>query len=431
VQPTTHEIIVRPAKKGRKLEPVTARLLRTLPHPDRQSNVGVLRFSRDGREFMMTGYPSGIVQVWDARAWKEIARVDTPSGLRSTWDYAVPTPDWKSVLVHVMTRKVVSEEKDGKVRQRLQIDGRIDVYETASGKRTRSIPLAGRGTQQLFVVPGGKSVVLTAQGSFSAGAGRPQTTEVIDLASGKAKKLFDSFSDPVFAPDGKTAYFTVSKYKQDGAIESNLMKYDLAAGKVLKTKDKPDPQTFFTRPTLSPDGKRLFVVTGRAVKSRAESLALAMLDSETLVEKGRLPAEGKLDNSSTFTVPRFTPDGRTLLTRCEGPLIVWDVATGKTVRTVPVGDLWLTRLVLSPDGKRAVLAGMPKYDYRAQARNPDAEDLPQARLMVIDLTDPRSKPDLQILPSGMFGGVAFSPDGSTLAVGTTGGVHLVDMRAKK
>ena len=34
VQPTVHEVTVRPAKKGRKLEPVTDRLLRTLPHPD-------------------------------------------------------------------------------------------------------------------------------------------------------------------------------------------------------------------------------------------------------------------------------------------------------------------------------------------------------------------------------------------------------------
>jgi WD40 repeat protein len=431
VQPTTHEIIVRPAKKGRKPEPVTARLLRTLPHPDRQSNVGVIRFSPDGTRFMMTGYPSGIVQVWDARAWKETARMDTPSGLRGSWDYAVPTPDWKSILVHNMTRKVVSEEKDGKVRQRLQVDGRIDVYETASGKRTRSIPLPDRGPQQLFVVPGGKSVVIMAQGSFSAGGDRPQTTELIDLASAKATKLFDTFSQPAFAPDGKSAYFTTMKYKPGGEFESALVQVDLTSGKVLKTKAPPDRQTYFVQPTLSPDGKRLFVVTGRALKSTTQSLALAMLDSDTLAERGRIAAEGQLDNSSTFTPPLFSPDGRTLLTRSGGPLIVWDMSSGKTVRSVPVGDLWLTRLVLSPDGKRAVLAGMPKYDYRAQARNPDPEDLPQVRLIVIDLTDPKSKPELQIMPSGMFGGVAISPDGTKLAVGSTGGVHLVDLAATK
>src|ERR1700722_1321358 len=110
---------------GRKREPVTNRLFKTLPHPDRKANIGVVRFSPDGTRLMMSGYPSGVVQFWDTTTWKETARLDTPSGLRSSWDYALPTPDWKSVLVYTMSRKVVREETDGKVRQRLQIDGRI------------------------------------------------------------------------------------------------------------------------------------------------------------------------------------------------------------------------------------------------------------------------------------------------------------------
>jgi hypothetical protein len=429
VQPTVHEITVRAPKKGRKTELVTDRLVRTLPHPDRKANIGVVRFSADGTRFMMTGYPSGVVQIWDARTWKETARLDTPSGLRSSWDYALPMPDWKSVLVYVMSRKLVREEQGGKVKERLQIDGRIDVHDAAGGKRRDSIPLRDRGPQGLFLVPGGKAVVVNTQGSFAAGADRPQFTELVDLSTGTAKKLFDTFAQPAFAPDGKTAYFSITKYRPGGEVENSLVKYDLARARVLKTKDK-DRGTYFASPTLSPGGKRLFVVTGRLVKSRTEDGALAVLDSDTFGELARIPGEEKPDSGITFADPQFTPDGKTLITRCGGPLIVWDVATNRTVRTVPVGDLHFTRLLLSPDGKRAVVVGMPKFDFRRMARDGDTQDLPQPRLLLIDLSDPNSKPQVHMLPNGMLGGAAFSPDGSTLAVGGAGGAHLIDVSAR-
>jgi WD40 repeat protein len=430
VQPTVHEITVLAPKK-RKSEPVTDRLVKTLPHPDRQSNVSVIRFSADGRRLIMTGYPSGVVQVWDARAWKETARIDTPSGIRASWDYAMPSPNWKSILVYVMSRKVVREEKDGKVKDRLQVDGRVDLFDLASGKRTGSIPLADRGPQQMFLVPGGKSVVVNTQGSFSAGRDRPQFSELVELSTGTAKKLFDSHVQPAFAADSKTAYFAASRYRQGGEWENSLVKYDLAACRVLKTKEKKDSATFYARPTLSPDGKRLFVITGRAVKLKTVESALAMLDSDTLEELARLPVEEKAERGVMLDELQFTPDGKTLITRCGGPLILWDMTTDKTVRTVPVGDIEIGRWVVSPDGKRVIMAGMPKYDFRRAFREPDLVDLPQPRVVLIDLADAKSKPEVLMLPDGMLGGVVLSPDGKTLAVGGTGGVHLIDVSARR
>src|SRR5262249_3275186 len=153
-----------------------------------------------------------------------------------------------------------------------------------TGKRSTSIPLADRGPQQLFMVPGGKHVVLNTQGSFSAATERPQFTELLDLSAGTTKKLFDTFSQPAFAPDGKTAYFATTRYRKSGEWENALVKYDLMEARVLKTKEKADKQTYFASPTLSPDGKRLFVSTGRMVKVKTESYALAVLDSETFSE---------------------------------------------------------------------------------------------------------------------------------------------------
>jgi WD40 repeat protein len=429
VAPSVHDVVVLAPKKGAKREPATDRLIKTLPHPDRQASIGVVRFSGDGTRFMMSGYPSGVVQIWDTKTWKETARLDTPSGRRNTFDYAVPTPDWKSVLVHVMSRKVVREEKDGKITERLQIDGRIDVYDTATGKRTRSIALANRGPSMLFLEPGGRFAVVNTQGSFAARMDRPMSTELIELSSGAAKKLLDMHSYPGFAPDGKAAYLAATKYHPSGEIDSSLVKYDLAEARVLKRKEAKGKQVFLSFPTPSPDGKRLFAITGNLMKSRYEDVTMAVLDSETLEELTRIPSEDKTDTSSITTYdPQFTPDGKKMITRCGGPLIVWDMTAQRIVRTVPIGDLGQMRLLLSPDGKRAVVAGTPRYDIRS-SRGATVEDPPQSQLKLVDLADAKSKPEVLMLPAGALLGAALSPDGKTVAVGSTGGVHLVDVSA--
>src|SRR5262245_40076977 len=224
---------------------------------------------------MMAGYPSGVVQIWDTKTWKESARIDTPSGIGSSWLYANPTPDWKTILVDVRTRKLVREEKDGKVSQRMQIDGRIDLYDAATGKHRDSIVLRDRGAMQLLLVPGGKSAFVNTEGSFTAAqsAKRPQFAELVDLASKTTKTLFDVTATPVFAPDGKTAYLARYQYLPGGKVRVELVKYDLASGKELKTLTPPDDQTSFTGVYLSPDGKWL-VSTQRKLKPPSQAMVL-------------------------------------------------------------------------------------------------------------------------------------------------------------
>lgn len=430
VSPTTHEITVLAPKKGPKREPVSERLVKTLPHPDRKVTVGDVRFSPDGKRLLTSGYPSGIVQVWDTTSWKEIVRINTPSGSRSSLIYAIPTPDWKTLLVHVRSRKLVREEKAGKVHERLQIDGRVDCYDLDTGKLRDSIPFADRGPAQLFLSPDGKYALVNTEGSFTAenSRKRPAFCELLDLSTKATRKLFDWQAYPAFTPDGKTAYLSKYEFLATGKVNAALIKYDVAAGKELRAVAAPDDQTFFDSATLSPDGK--WVVTAHRTL-KPPSTTLLVLAADTLEEAARLPGPKDADRNTYFEMPQFSADGRTMVTRCNGPLLVWDVAAKKVVRTVAVADLQFGGMKLCPDGKRVVVAGMPQFDVSRLNRGTDPMDLPQPRLCLIDLADPKGEGEVVVLPNGTTRALAFHPDGKTLAVGSYGGVHLIDLTRRR
>jgi WD40 repeat protein len=427
VIPSAHTITVLAPKPGLKTEPVTDRLFKTLPHPDRSAAIGEVVFSPDGSRMLMAGYPTGVIQIWDAKTWKETSRIESPSGLRSSYIYARPTPDWRSILVPVMRRKAVRDQKEGKVTQRLQIDGRIDRYDPTTGKLQDSVLLADRGPHQVFISPDGKFAIADSEHSFAVGEKRAQYVELIDLSTKSTKKLLDFYCQPEFTRDGKTVFVSLMRVNADGSSESSLVKLDLLTGKVLNSKEYRDKHALANNPVLSPDGKRLFVQTGRWVNRKSEDGALSILDPNTFEEVSRIEYDAK--NEPWFGLPQFSVDEKTMLVRLGSRLILWDLTAGKTLRTIPISDIYIGHSFLSRDGKFAVTVGMPKFDSRETGTDP--LDLPQPRAYLIDLTDSQSAPQRIMLPSGMVSSAALSIDGRTLAVGATGGVLLIDLTAKR
>jgi len=84
----------------------------------------------------------------------------------------------------------------------------------------------------------------------------------------------------------------------------------------------------------------------------------------------------------------------------------------------------------SPDGGRLALLGQPKWDRAKFGDDPDPRDLPQPRVYLFDLTKATAQPENIVCPHGWLGGLAFSPDGKLLAVGSAGATHLFDMGRK-
>jgi WD40 repeat protein len=100
----------------------------------------------------------------------------------------------------------------------------------------------------------------------------------------------------------------------------------------------------------------------------------------------------------------FSPDGRLLATASfDGTARVWDVATGKPVRTLTGHAAIVLDVDFSPDGKRLATAGLDG---------------------TVRLWDARTGRELLSLSvEGGAGRLAFSPDGARLAVG--GGAGMI------
>ena len=93
----------------------------------------------------------------------------------------------------------------------------------------------------------------------------------------------------------------------------------------------------------------------------------------------------------------FAPDGRTLATTNEKTVRIWDVATGKTLRTVTDDSAW--GVAFAPDGRTIAATNWDKVRIW---------DVATGRIMHI-LTG----------HTGNVFGVAYSPDGRTLATAST------------
>jgi WD40 repeat protein len=422
VAPTLHSIPVQAARPGPKPEPVAPNLVATLIHPDRKATIGQLEFSPDGAKLFASGYPSGIVQMWDVSSQKEVRRIDTPPGLRSSLRYAVLTPDWKTLYVAASNRKIGSVEKDGKAVPRVDYTGSVRVWDLGSGEERTSLrPPAGVGPEYAALAPDGASLVCAERGGFHAGEDRPAETVIIDLKTGARRKLGDGFIYPSFSPDGKAVAIT----QHDFEAKRHVLKVlEFATGKELASLTNPDKESYLFAGEFSPDGSVLTATV--SVVQKGPRPALLFLDAKTLAERGRFTGEAGPDGRGSIG-GKFTPDGKSyVIIDPTGKAHVWDVAAAKVVRSFEVGNQsW--NVAITPDGKTLAVGWMPKSDRDGErVRDPDPRDYPQPRVTLFDLSGVAA-PRVLVAPHGFVGSLALSPDGKTLAFGGAGAVHLFDL----
>lgn len=206
-----------------------------------------------------------------------------------------------------------------------------------------------------------------------------------------------------FSPDGRTV--------AAGSLNDTVILWDVATRKELTRIDRNELVAF------SPDGKLLATAGGRAYDSEAR-----LWDTGTYKEIAKVE-----DLKHDVKTISFLAGGNTLALACSnGSIVLWDVATRKTQKTLEIPDRFISEAAFSPDGNTVAISGLKKPL--------DDQYVPGDAYEVIKLWDIGAGKELGTFSGHRFRvhSIAFSPDGKTLLTcGGDGTIKLWEVATQK
>jgi WD40 repeat protein len=406
-----------------KTEPVSSRLLRSLPHPDRQVSLPIVAFTPAGR-LIVSGYPSGVVQVFDPTAGKEVHTIETPRGYRGSFGYLKVSDDFRTLFVAMDNSKFEPIRVGDRKTYYRRYSGETRVYDLGTGAQKESLRVEPRrGVMLLAVSPDGRRVATMEYSSgLSEDFNKLRAIYLWDVTTRKAVKLRDGYGDLRFSPDGKTVLVIVNDHaRKSGVVYAYSVDTAREVGKV-ESKEGVWPGFAFSR-----DGKQVAAAT---IDAKTKKPVVRLYDPHSLEARASLPA-GDAGSEGPFVHLTFSPDGRRLAAVAKTTVYLWDVEGRKVLKTWRLetpGRVW--SLSFDPAGGRLAASTWfvpPELkNTRDEALTP--EDFPQPKVFLIDVR--ADKAETIVCPHGWWGRAAFSPDGNLLAVGGAGTTHLFDVRKK-
>jgi WD40 repeat protein len=418
-----------------------------------------IALSRDGKTLASSG--DGIIRLWDAASGKELRSFQggrrialSPDGklLASGIDYgdergAVRVWDTATGEQRLLIRAhedevfALSFSPDGKTLATSLFA--IRLWDTSTGKEVRSLS----GHQLISFSPDGTSIATLAT--------QEPVVRIWQTATGKEIQRISGVRYPAaFSPNWQLLAF--------GAADNTIRLWDLAASREIRRVEgnKGPPQSL----AFSPDGKTLVAAPGYPDRSlrlweTATGKQLPAIDLPSYVFNvvflpvgqtvlagvpWACPEETKLrrwdvatgaerllfpEHRATVNFIHFVQEGRVLATgSLDQTLRLWEASSGKHLRTLPVGG---DVLALSHDGRW--LAATP-------FRREQSAGFGDKRVLLWDTTTGKKVRSLSDHPHWVSC-AAFSPDGTTVAVGTYTGpdfprerfsaIHIWDVAAGK
>jgi WD40 repeat protein len=341
-------------------------------------------------KLLASGSSNGKVHLWDVATGKEIRRIDAHS--EAVMGVAF-SPDGRRL----------ASRSHGYPQGGTQLQNNsICLWDVSTGKEL--MRFGAVGMEQIaalpsfpnwaFVVAFSPDGKLLASRSGSAEDG-DSLVHLWDAATGKMVRQLDGHHQRVtafaFSPDGKTLV--------SGSRDQTIRLWDVASGKELRQIGKP--ASGVTAVAFAPDGRSI------AIACRDKTARLC--STATGKELDRFSAESEIRSVA------FAPDGKTLAWGEWESIHLWSLETRKEVRRLPGNQRHVVSLVFSPDGKllASVGEGQDRYVHVCEPA-----------------TGRRLSPVLEGFGEGGLVSMSFSPDGRRLATtGVSGIVRLWDVAA--
>jgi RNA polymerase sigma factor (sigma-70 family) len=365
-----------------------------------------------GGKMILAGTTNGPIRRWDVETGKELRPLKghtwdvtgmfvAPDGrtlISVSWDGLIRRWDLQqgepiSPGPGYGNHMLASLSPDGRLLAAGDADGRLDLWETTTGKLHHHLKLSGASIQTVAFRPDSKELAV------ARGDGH---VVIWDIASGREIRSLEA---EVKRKPGDDIRFEALVYSPNGrgllssAYEGSMRLWDAATGKQLWSQPGNGKAAF------SPDGKQLLTggwdrklrfrdaATGTEKRTAVEvediidSIAFSP-DSQIVVTshhdgtiRFRHPATGEerkklTGHKSVVWEISFSPDGMWLFSAGNDSVRVWEVATGQEVwmRQGHIGRVYQGQF--GPDGKTALSSG---WDLTALLWTLRPADVPTAK----------------------------------------------------
>jgi WD40 repeat protein len=323
-------------------------------------------FSPDGKILASGGWNE--IRLWDMATGKLLREIRDDGNRTKSYCPLLFAPDgrwlagacrdsvciWDAATgrrIHEFPAKgqSIACSKDGKLLAASMGNGSITIWNTVTGKQTAELR---QGNADRFC-----SIAFTADNTGLVALSENHRVCHWDLAQAKLRKAFKlPFPRnwcPVLSPGGQTLAVTPNPINPNGVPpEGPTSLWDTTTGKErLKLEGKLAHVCFGI--AFSADGKTLATNAIGPYELHDET-TIALWDAMTgkLVRRLNLPMR-------YVQWLHFSPDGRTLLTTGNDPVLrLWDTTTGKSILQWPAHTSEATSLALTPDGRFLVSGGL-------------------------------------------------------------------------